>query len=214
MALGAGYARFLWPEVGAALSEIVTKGTARLARKAYKSLNPTTPGGDNSYAGYLATVCTDAPWPTDLTTLLADNERQDRRYPFLTWPNGWFNAPCRTWPAPQAAAPFEVTPAAREALLINETFDAATPIDGAYEVRRLFSRAVLIEGGKGTTHAASLSGVRCIDRRVASYLATGHLPRRRPGDRSDVRCDPVPAPPPGLPDPADRAAISPRPVAR
>ena len=61
VALGAGYARFLWPEVGAALSEIVTKGTARLARKAYKSLNPTTPGGDNSYAGYLATAAPTRP---------------------------------------------------------------------------------------------------------------------------------------------------------
>jgi pimeloyl-ACP methyl ester carboxylesterase len=214
VALGAGYVRFLWPEVAAALSEIVTDGTAHLARKAYKSFNPTTPGADNSYAAYLATVCTDAPWPTDLTKLLADNERQDRRHPFLTWPNGWFNAPCRTWPAPQAAAPFVVAPAARSALLINETYDAATPIEGAYEVRRLFSRSVLIEGVNGTTHAGSLSGVGCVDRRVASYLATGHLPRRRPGDRSDVRCGAVPAPPPGLPEPAQRAAISPRPVAR
>jgi pimeloyl-ACP methyl ester carboxylesterase len=213
VALGAGYVRFLWPEVGAALSELVTHGTAHLARKSYTSANPTTPGADNGYAAYLATVCTDAPWPTDLTKLLADNARQDRRHPFLTWANGWFNAPCRTWPAPQAATAFTVAPAPRAALLINETYDGATPIEGAYEVRRLFSRSVLIEGVHGTTHAGALSGVACVDRRIASYLATGRLPRRLPGDRSDVRCGAVPAPPPGLPEPHQRLAISPRPVA-
>ncbi|CAA9389268.1 alpha/beta hydrolase [uncultured Nocardioides sp.] len=201
VALGAGYAAFLWPEVAAALSEIVTKGTARLARRAYTDINPTTPGADNGYAAYLATICTDAPWPTDLAVLLADNELQDQRYPFGTWPNGWFNAPCRTWPAPPASAAVEVATVARPALLINETFDGATPIEGAYEVRRRFTQSVLIEGVRGTTHAGSLSGVRCVDRRIAAYLGTGRLPQRRPGDaRSDVRCPPVPKPPVGLPD--------------
>ncbi|WP_457205875.1 alpha/beta hydrolase [Nocardioides sp. P5_C9_2] len=197
VALGAGYATFLWPEVADALSEIVTDGTARLARRSYTSLNPTTAGGDNSYAAYLATTCTDAPWPTDLAVLLGDNERQDRRHPFLTWPNGWFNAPCRTWPAPPAAAAVEVATSTRSALLINETYDGATPIEGALEVRRRFTGAVLIEGVGGTTHAGSLSGVACVDHPIAFYLATGVLPRRRSGDRADVRCDPVPAPPVG-----------------
>ncbi|WP_107766813.1 alpha/beta fold hydrolase [Nocardioides terrigena] len=198
--LGAGYARFLWPDVASALSEITTRGTARQARRAYVSANPATAGSDNGYATYLATICTDAPWPTDLATLLADNERQDRRHPFLTWPNGWFNAPCRTWPAPPAAAAVEIATSDREALLVNETFDGATPIAGARELRRRFTGAVLIEGVGGSTHAGSLSGVACVDDRIARYLATGRLPARRSGARADVRCRPVPAPPVGLPD--------------
>ena len=94
------------------------------------SVNPTTAGGDNGYATYLATICTDAPWPTDLATLLADNERQDRRHPFLTWPNGWFNAPCRTWPAPPAAAAVEVAPRPGRPCSSTRPSTAATPIDG------------------------------------------------------------------------------------
>ena len=194
--LGAGYAAFLWPEVASALSEIANRGTAKQARMLYTSQNPVEPRGDNGYTAYLATVCTDAPWPTDVPQILADNETQAQDYPFLTWGNGWFNAPCRTWPAPAAAAPVEIATYDGSALLINETFDGATPIEGAYEVRRRFTGAVLIEGVKGTTHSGSLSGIGCVDNRIAKYLATGTLPQRRSGDRADVRCKPVPAPAP------------------
>lgn len=203
VALGAGYAAFLWPEVASAISEIANDGTATQARESYTSANPTTREGDNGYATYLATVCTDAPWPTDLDLILADNEQQDRDFPFLTWPNGWFNAPCRTWPAPPAAAAVEIAASDQSALLINETFDAATPIDGAFEVRRRFAGAVLIEGVGGTTHSGSLSGVGCVDNRIGAYLASGRLPTRVSGERADVRCKPVPKPAPGLPDEED-----------
>ena len=81
-------------------------------------------------------------------------------------------------------------------LLINETYDAATPFSGALTVRRLFPRSVLIEGVGGSTHAGSLSGVACTDDKIAAYLADGTLPARVPGNTSDVKCDPVPQPDP------------------
>lgn len=200
VALGAGYVNFLWPDVAAVISEIATKGTAKLARASYLGDNAVTAGGDNGYATYLATLCTDAPWPTDLDAILADNEAQAGRSPFVTWANAWFNAPCRTWPAAPAAAAVDVATSDRSALLINETFDGATPLSGALEVRRRFTGAVLLEGVKGTTHAGSLSGVGCVDNKIAAYLATGRLPDRLSGDRADVRCPAVPAPPAGEPD--------------
>ena len=55
---------------------------------------------------------------------------------------------------------------------------------------------MLIEGVGGTTHAGSLSGVACVDDRIADYFATGALPERKRGNRSDVQCDPVPPPDP------------------
>jgi hypothetical protein len=85
-------------------------------------------------------------------------------------------------------------------LLIEETNDAATPWAGAIEVRKLFRRSVLIEGVGGTTHAGSLSGVGCVDNRIAAYLKTGALPDRTPGNgHSDVQCRPVPPPDPTAP---------------
>jgi hypothetical protein len=81
-------------------------------------------------------------------------------------------------------------------LLVGETLDAATPFSGSLEVRSRFPEARLIEGVGGTTHASSLSGIACTDDRIAAYLASGELPPRLSGRRSDVKCDPLPQPDP------------------
>ena len=60
---------------------------------------------------------------------------------------------------------------------------------------------MLIEGVGGTTHAGSLSGIACVDDRIADYFATGALPERQRGNRSDEQCDPV-----SPPDPTEAAA--------
>jgi hypothetical protein len=81
-------------------------------------------------------------------------------------------------------------------LLIDETRDAATPFQGSLEARSRFPSASLIAGVGGTTHAASLSGVACVDDAIAAYLSTGVVPARKPGRRADLDCPPVPQPRP------------------
>ncbi|WP_395657234.1 alpha/beta hydrolase [Nocardioides sp.] len=159
--------------------------------------DPTGPGSDNTYANYLAVQCADAPWPEDWSTWQQDNDALYAEHPFLTWNNAWYNAPCRTWPA-RSGTPVKVNGAkVPPILLIEETDDAATPWAGALEVRKRFTRSVLIEGVDGTTHAGSLSGVGCTDNRIARYLKTGALPDRKPGNgHSDVQCAPVSPPAP------------------
>ncbi|GAB3778030.1 alpha/beta fold hydrolase [Nocardioides ungokensis] len=176
-------------------------GIARL----YRALNPAGPGADNGYAVYVATECTDAPWPQDWATWRQDNWRVHHQAPFYTWANAWYNAPCRTWPA--ASGPrFDVTGRGVKApiLLTNETYDPATPFPGALTVRSIFPTSALVEGVGGTSHAVSLSGIACTDNAVAALLRDGSLPKRRAGHHADKRC-------PGLPAPAPRAAG--RPVA-
>jgi pimeloyl-ACP methyl ester carboxylesterase len=154
---------------------------------------------DNGYAIYLGVQCTDTPWPQPFGKVLADNERVARAAPFETWGNAWYNAPCQTWKAP-ARGPVAITGAAAPPiLLISETLDAATPYSGALDARRVFGRSVLVEGVGGTTHAGSLSGVSCTDDTIAAYLATGALPARVAGDRSDKQCPAVPQPTPKTP---------------
>jgi hypothetical protein len=80
--------------------------------------------------------------------------------------------------------------------MIDETLDGATPFTGSLEVRRRFPSASLIEGVGGTTHAGSLSGVSCTDRRIGRYLLNGAVPRRTSGNHSDLKCPPVPQPDP------------------
>jgi len=114
-----------------------------------------------------------------------------------------------TAPAP-AAAPTSGAPAETKAhkpvnvdgrkvpgiLLIDETLDAATPFPGSLEVRKRFPNSSLIAEPGGTTHAGTLYGNACVDGQIADYLLTGKLPARKPGNRPDTLCDPLPQPDP------------------
>jgi pimeloyl-ACP methyl ester carboxylesterase len=203
--LQAGYYVFGWEDIARAFSDWVRKHDAGALERLYLKNNPQEKGADNGYAMYLAVQCTDAAWPASWTKWTSDNWELHRRAPFETWANAWFNAPCRDW----AAAPAIPTNVSGETvapiLLISETLDAATPFSGALEVRKRFPRSALVEGVGGTTHAGSLFGDDCVDNAVADYLASGTLPKRRPGERSDQKCDPIPQP-----DPANGAARSKR----
>ncbi|WP_347353765.1 alpha/beta fold hydrolase [Intrasporangium sp.] len=194
--LQAGYYVYGWEDVGAAFDAAVNAGDFSGIKDLYDASNGQGPGADNTYAVYLAVECTDVRWPQAWPRWRRDNWATYVRAPFETWANAWYNAPCLNW-AGRTGRPVRVD-GSRVApiLLIDETNDAATPYEGSLVVRRLFPRSRLIEGVGGTTHAGSLSGVACTDDAIAAYFATGALPKRRPGNRSDLQCDPVPQPDP------------------
>ncbi|MFS3127648.1 alpha/beta hydrolase [Nocardioides sp. Bht2] len=190
--LSAGYYVYDWVGLGEAYAKLVNTGDGADLLAMYAE-----PGDDNGFAVYNAVQCTDAPWPGWKRTR-ADAWRIHRKHPFLTWGNTWFNAPCLNWPAPSGRA-VKVSGAKIKTpiLMIGETNDAATVFTGALATRRAFGSSYLIEGVNGTTHSGSLSGVECTDNTIAAYLDTGKLPKRKPGNnRSDQKCDPVPAPEP------------------
>ncbi|XBB66358.1 alpha/beta fold hydrolase [Nocardioides sp. WV_118_6] len=188
--LGAGYYVYGWADIGAAYAKLVRTGDGADVLAQYAG-----PGDDNGFAVYNGVQCTDAQWPGWQKTK-ADAWRIHRKHPFLTWGNTWYNAPCLDWPARSSKA-FKVNgkKVKSRILLIGETRDAATVFTGALATRQVFPSSFLIEGVGGTTHSGSLSGIACTDNLVASYLDTGKLPARKPGKRSDRKCDPVPPPP-------------------
>jgi pimeloyl-ACP methyl ester carboxylesterase len=198
--LSAGYYVNDWVAIGKAYAALVNHGAYSAIKAMYHAANPQTPGSDNGYAMYLATQCTDARWPRNLRRIFVDNWLTHQKAPFITWGNAWFNGPCSFWPA-TSGRPVHVTGRAvhSKILLIDETLDAATPFAGSLEVRRRFPTASLIEGVGGTTHAGSLNGVPCTDNAIGRYLTDGTVPARRSGDRSDLRCPPVPQPDPSAP---------------
>jgi pimeloyl-ACP methyl ester carboxylesterase len=193
----AGYSVQSWEAIARAYADLRHHGRSAGLVRLYRSSHPVGPGADNQFAMYLATECTDAPWPQSWARQRRDNRRLYRKHPFLTWDNAWFNAPCTHWHA-AAGRPVRVDGRAvsQPVLLVDETKDAATPFQGSLEVRGRFPSSSLIAGVGGTTHAASLSGVACVDDAIATYLSTGVVPARRPGRRADKACPPVPQPHP------------------
>ncbi|WP_020672025.1 alpha/beta hydrolase [Amycolatopsis nigrescens] len=192
--LQAGYYRDTWKDIAGAFAGWVHGGDWQTLKAMFEDSNP--PGDDNGFAVYNGVQCTDVQWPPSWQQWRFDNWTTHFRAPFNTWGNAWFNAPCRYWPA-KAGKPVEVDGRkVAGALLIGETLDAATPFEGSLETRRRFPKASLIAEPGGATHADSLAGNACVDDQIAAYLADGKLPPRKPGDRADTECAPLPDPVP------------------
>jgi pimeloyl-ACP methyl ester carboxylesterase len=191
--LYAGYYQVVWTYLGDVFSGWVHDRAAKPLIGAYRWADG--PGDDNGFAVYNAVQCTDVQWPPDWETWRADNWAVYEQAPFMTWNNAWYNAPCLYWAAP-AGLPTAVNGDTTPVLLISETLDAATPYEGSLYVRSVFPNSALIAEPGGTTHAGSLYGNACVDDRIATFLATGELPPRQPGDEADLECDPLPQPVP------------------
>jgi hypothetical protein len=197
----AGYYQQTWLQLGSAFANWENTHGAAAANTLVSLYQQTdTPGNDNEFAVYNAVECTDVQWPTSWAVWDRDNTAVNKKAPFLTWDNAWFNGPCLDWPAP-AQRPVPIGSdgsgkAIHSALLIDETLDAATPFPGSLEVRKLFPHSVLLAEPGGTTHADSLSGNLCVDGAIASYLETGKLPPRKAHAQWDITCHPLPVPNP------------------
>ncbi len=127
--LYAAYYQFFWTDLGDAFSAWVNQHDAGPLINAYETAD--SPGNDNGFAVYLATECTDAPWPSNWSTWVNDNTRLYAKYPFATWLNNWFNAPCFTWAA-AAHNPVDIDGSGvGPILMVDETLDAATPYPGS-----------------------------------------------------------------------------------
>jgi len=203
--LYAGYYEQTWLDLGSLFANFVHKGDWKAVKAEYDSDD--TPGDDNGFAVYNAVQCTDTQWPLSWAKWDRDNTAVYKQAPFETWGNAWFNAPCLYWPA-KAHKPLRIDGSRiQNALLIDETLDAATPFEGSLEVRSLFPNSVLLAEPGGTTHADSLSGDLCVDNVIANYLALGQLPTRLAGNGPDLDCKPLPVPVPKSASSAAHAAL-------
>jgi pimeloyl-ACP methyl ester carboxylesterase len=190
----ASYYRSTWILVAQAWAALDNSGNAKPMTTLYQETDG--PGDDNEFAVYNAVQCTDVQWPTSWAKWQRDNTRINKKHPFLTWGNVWFNAPCLYWKAP-AQTPVTINgKATKSVLLIDETLDAATPYPGSLEVRKLYPNSSLIAEPGGGTHADSLSGDKCVDNKIAAYLKSGTRPSRKDWSGPDALCKPLPDPVP------------------
>ena len=195
--LSAGYYQLTWLDLADVWANFVNSGDdASLTALLDQYQGAESPDDDNGFAVYNAVQCTDAVWPKSWDVWKRDNWRVYAKAPYETWGNAWFNAPCLYWPAKASPAVEVNGKHVPGILLIGETLDAATPFTGSLEVRTRFPAASLIAGPGGTSHAVSLFGNACVDDQIASYLADGTLPKRKPGNGPDTTCAPSPVPVP------------------
>jgi pimeloyl-ACP methyl ester carboxylesterase len=193
----AAYEQADWPGIASAWRAYAVKGHVAPITSRYKDSDGIG-SSDNEYAVYNAVQCTDAHWPSRWHRWRKDNTAYYKKYPFLTWGNAWYNAPCLYWGA-KAHKPMRINGKhTKSMLLIDETRDAATPYRGSLEVRKLYPHSSLIAEPGGTSHANSLSGIPnpCVDSKIATYLANGHRPKRTAGRGADATCAPLPPPKP------------------
>ncbi|WP_308166499.1 alpha/beta hydrolase [Actinomadura sp. NEAU-AAG7] len=191
--LADGYGDYSWAAHAAALSAYAVRHDPAPLRKAWQ---PPSPLDQNNYAVYNAVQCRDAAWPRDWSRWHADSERLYREgYRFETWGNTWYNAPCAFWTVPGGPPPaVRGTAALPPILLVQGTEDAATPYPGALETHRRFPTSRLVAQVGGGNHGVSLTGDKCVDRAVITYLDGGGVPADRPGP--DVECPAGPPPEP------------------
>ncbi|CAM5361455.1 Tripeptidyl aminopeptidase OS=Streptomyces glaucescens OX=1907 GN=tap2 PE=3 SV=1 [Streptomyces glaucescens] len=121
-----------------------------------------------------------------------DNTRLARVAPFETWANVWMNLPCAYWPAPRQrpldvrTKPGELPPT----LILAAERDAAAPYEGALELQRRLSGAVLVTERDAGAHGLVGGPNACVNGYVDAYLLEGRLPGRR------AACAPHPEPKP------------------
>jgi pimeloyl-ACP methyl ester carboxylesterase len=191
-----GYSDTVWVQLAQAFSDYVRKGETKGLVDVYRQHGVVDASDENGYAVYLGVQCTDSPWPRNWDKWHADMTRTHAKAPFMAWPNAWYNAPCAFWPQ-KAGTQVRVQEerGLPPFLMLQSERDAATPFQGALDMRRLFGNASLVTE-PGGNHGVALSGNECVDRHLAAYLRDGTLPARRPTARADARCASKPAPRP------------------
>lgn len=194
--LFAAYTSAAWPPLARALSDRVVHGEDAALLAVHERLGEDA-DSDQGFGAYLATECTDSPWPADRGTWREDAAKLHVEAPFVAWNNTWYNAPCRSWPAPARSWVEVDGTAVGGALLLHATQDGPTPLAGAHAMRARFPKGRLVVEDGGVDHGVSLNGNPCVDRVLVAYLRDGTLPAAgRGADGADLTCVARPQPDP------------------
>ncbi|TLS46170.1 alpha/beta hydrolase [Streptomyces montanus] len=192
--LPGGYYNGYWPYLAEAFAAYVNDKNDDPLVQAYENFAAVDAAGDNGYSVYTSVQCRDAAWPRSWNQWRVDNWAVHAKAPFMTWNNAWYNAPCAFWPV-DTLEPVDVSNhSVPPALLFQATDDAATPYEGGVTVHHLLRGSSLVVEQGGGNHGITLGGNTCLDKHLATYLATGKVPRG--GGEADAVCEALPDPEP------------------
>lgn len=170
-----GYNILRWPRLATVLSAYSNSGdTAPLvtAYERYAAPDPT----DDSFDLYNAVQCSDSKWPRDFRFWQKDQAKVNKKAPFYTYNNMWFNAGCLTWPVKAGNRTRIDGRGVPPMLLFQATDDPATPYEGGVDMARALPGSRLVVERGGGSHAITFAGNQCLDDTLVAYLRDGTLP--------------------------------------
>lgn len=169
-----------WPDIAVLLQKLYdakdtanTNNTARaavttMAREKYTS---------NRTEAFNAIQCTDSDFPTEEAIYSRYAESEDKRIPYFGRIAVLDMMSCTYWQARDTdrfAGPWNRRTSA-EILIINNRYDPATPLHGAYDGAAELSRArVFVTEGAG--HTSMLAPSTCTEQVKRDYLVSGKFP--------------------------------------
>lgn len=183
--LQVGYYDDYWAMRATALSEYV-RGNPEPVITQMSPRAVTARGDENARAVHTAVQCNDAPWPQEWEVWDRDHSDLAVTAPFQTWDSAFTHLPCAFWPAPRRQ-PLDVSTEWGElppVLILAAERDAATPYEGALELRRRLRGAVLVTERDAGAHGIGGAGNTCVDAHLRRYLLTGGTPA------GDAECAP------------------------
>ena len=132
---------------------------------------------DNSNEVIYAVNCIDRqdrPGVTQIRRLAADWTQE---YPLFGSYLAWSMAGCADWPAPAVGTAASWRGGSiPQILIIGNTWDPATPIEGARSLAKQMPGSVFLEW-RGDGHTAYMQGSGCVDDKVNAFYNDGKLPK-------------------------------------
>ena len=170
----AAYDLQLWPVIATGMERLAYRKRPGLLKRVLRSSDT----GADSAAWYYATYCTDGPFPRSFAEF-RDSMPLRGIYPLLRWRTVWGITPCTNWPvAGEPIADLDFSGLDVPVLMLANSGDGVTPLDGAFRVKQAMSTASIAVALGSYEHVAAGQGVFCIDISVARYLRSGFVPAR------------------------------------
>ncbi|MEU9334231.1 alpha/beta hydrolase [Streptomyces sp. NPDC048290] len=174
------YSESGWPSLTSALAAAEEGDGSELLALAdgYNERDPSGGYGTTTHSQRVISCLDDKQRPTLAETkrLLPEFEEISPVFgPFLGWDTaGW----CHDWPVPgQVDTPEVSAPGAAPILVVGNTGDPATPVEGAQRMADELGQGVgVVLTWEGEGHGAYGSGSDCVDSAVNAYLLEGEVP--------------------------------------
>jgi hypothetical protein len=176
------YAPDLWPALSGGLSD-ATNGDGGLLQAIADAANGRDENGhyDPSGDAFYSIYAVDGDWPSDTALYEREGRMSFRKFPHFFFNHGYSELqwgelrPVANGPA---TGPFRNPDSAPTTLVVDTTFDPATPFDdGKAMARTLGNSRLLAMDGDGHT-ASYFDNGACIDDAVTAYFVDGTLPAK------------------------------------